>query len=106
MRWGYNSKEKDLKFIELSAFLIGGKMILHGREVEIQVDDIEPFVNEKYKGFKILWSGNIGFGEYTIYKQVGEDEWYADDEYMENPKEDRTFLKLLLDDFIKQVKVE
>ena len=106
MRWGYNSKEKDLKFIELSAFLIGGKMILHGREVEIQVDDIEPFVNEKYKGFKILWSGSIGFGEYTIYKQVGEDEWYADDEYMENPKEDRTFLKLLLDDFIKQVKAE
>ena len=57
-----SSKEKDLKFIELSAFLIGGKMILHGREVEIQVDDIEPFVNEKYKGFKILWSGSIGFG--------------------------------------------
>lgn len=57
-------------------------MILHGREVEIQVDDIEPFVNEKYKGFKILWSGNIGFGEYTIYKKVGEDEWYVDDEYI------------------------
>lgn len=81
-------------------------MILHGREVKIQVDDIKPFVNDTYIGFKILWSGSIGFGEYTIYKKVGEDKWYADDEYMENPKEDRTFLKLLLDDFIKQVSAE
>ena len=29
MRWGYNSKEKDLKFIELSAFLVGGSMNLY-----------------------------------------------------------------------------
>lgn len=79
---------------------------INGKEVEVYVDDIEPFVNEKYTGFKILWSGNIGFGEYTIYKKNGEEAWYADDEYMENPKEDRTFLKMLLDDFIKQVKVE
>ena len=106
MRWGYNSKEKDLKFIELSAFLIGGKMILHGREVEIQVEDIEPFVNEKYKGFKILWTGSIGFGEYTIYKKIGEDKWYVDDEYMENPKNDRAFLRILFEDFTKQLEAE
>jgi len=81
-------------------------MMLHGREVEVQVNDIEPFMNDEYVGFKILWSGSIGFGEYTIYKEVGKDEWYADDEYMENPKEDRAFLKILLDDFMKQVKVE
>ena len=81
-------------------------MILHGREIEVSVDDIEPFVNEQYVGFKILWSGSIGWGEYTIYKQVGEDEWYADDECMEDPKDDRDFLSLLFEDFIKQVKVE
>ena len=79
---------------------------INGTEVEVYVDDIKPFVNEKYIGFKILWSGNIGFGEYTIYKKAGEEEWYADDEYMENPREDRTFLKMLLDDFMKQVKPE
>ena len=78
-------------------------MILHGREVKIQVDDIEPFVNEKYKGFKILWSGSIGFGEYTIYKKVGEDKWYIDDEYMEDPENDRTFLRILFEDFTKQL---
>ena len=37
---------------------------------EIHVDDIEPFVNEVYSGFKILWSGNIGWGEYTLYKKI------------------------------------
>ena len=81
-------------------------MILHGREVEIYVDDIEPFVNEQYTGFKILWSGNIGWGEYTIYKKIGEDEWYADDEYMEDPLDDKEFLNLLFQDFAKQVKVK
>lgn len=81
-------------------------MILHGREIEVQVDDIKPFINDKYTGFKILWSGDIGWGEYTIYKETGTDIWYADDEYMENPKDDRAFLQILLDDFIKQVKPE
>jgi len=80
-------------------------MILHGREVEIEVEDIKPFVNEKYIGFKILWAGSIGWGEYTIYKKVGEDKWYADDEYMENPKNDRAFLRILFEDFMKQIEV-
>lgn len=81
-------------------------MILHGREVEIQVDDIKPFVNEKYSGFTILWSGNLGFGEYTIYKRIGEDKWYVDDEYMEDPENDRTFLRILFEDFAKQLEVK
>ena len=81
-------------------------MILHGREVKVQVDNIEPFINEKYSGFKILWSGDIGWGEYTLYKKAGEDEWYIDDEYMESPKNDRTFLKILFEDFAKQLEAE
>ena len=85
MRWGYNSTEKNREFIELSAFLIGGKMILHGREVKVQVDDIEPFVNEKYSGFKILWSGDIGWGEYTLYKkQKGQNVPLFDSNYFTN----------------------
>ena len=82
-------------------------MILHGREVEVHVDDIEPFVNDKYAGFKILWSGDIGWGEYTLYKKIGNDnEWFLDDEYMENPKGDKAFLKLLLNDFATQIEVK
>lgn len=79
-------------------------MILHGREVEVHVDDIEPFVNDEYVGFKILWSGSIGWGEYTVYKKDGE--WHIDDEYMENSEGDRTFLRILLEDFTKQLEVE
>lgn len=82
-------------------------MILHGREVEVHVDDIEPFVNEAYSGFRILWSGDIGWGEYTLYKKIGnDDEWFCDDEYMENPKGDKAFLKLLLNDFATQIEVK
>ena len=56
-------------------------MILHGREVEVHV--------------------------YTLYKKIGNDnEWFWDDECMENPKNDKTFLKLLFDDFAKQLEVE
>lgn len=78
-------------------------MILHGQEVKIQVDDIQPFDNDKYYGFKILWSGNIGWGEYTIYKIVGDNKWYIDDEYMENPRGDTSFLRLLLENFTEQI---
>ena len=82
-------------------------MILHGREVEVHVDDIEPFVNDKYIGFKILWSGNIGWGEYTLCKKMGNnDEWFWDDECMENPEGDKAFLKLLLNDFATQLEVK
>lgn len=77
---------------------------INGNEIEVGVDDIEPFVNEKYIGFKILWSGNIGFGEYTIYKVVGEEKWYADSEYMDTT-EDKEFLEILLKDFLKQLEV-
>lgn len=82
-------------------------MILHGREVEVHVDDIEPFTNELCTGFKILWSGDIGWGEYTLYKRTGNNnEWFWDDECMENPKGDKAFLKLLLNDFATQLEVK
>ena len=98
---------KAAVFIELNAFCVRRDyMILHGREVEIQVEDIKPFVNEKYSGFKILWTGSIGFGEYTLHKKAGEDEWYIDDEYMENPENDRSFLRLLFEDFTRQLEEE
>ena len=81
-------------------------MKICNKEVEIQVDDIEPFVNDVYTGFKILWSGNIGWGEYTIYKINGEDKWYADSEHMDNPKGEYIFLDMLLKDFMKQIEVK
>lgn len=82
-------------------------MILNGREVKVHVNDIVPFTNELWTGFKILWSGDIGWGEYTLYKKAGnDDEWFWDDECMEDSKNDKTFLKLLFDDFVKQLEVK
>lgn len=69
-------------------------MNLHGREIDIKVHDIEPFANDKYEGFKILWSGDIGWGEYTIYKQTGTSKWHADSEHMDR-KESKEFMKIL-----------
>ena len=78
-------------------------MILHGREVEVHVDNIEPFENDMWVGFRILWSGNIGFGEYTIYREPNTNKWYVDDEYMEDPHGNTSFLQILLNDFMKQL---
>ena len=60
-----------------------------------------------YSGFRILWSGDIGWGEYTLYKKIGNNnEWFWDDEHMENPEGDKAFLKLLLNDFATQIEVK
>ena len=79
-------------------------MILHGREVEIEVTDIEPFINDQYMGFKILWCGSIGWGEYTIYKHVGENKWYGDSEHMDKGDE-KDFLELLIQQLPKLIEV-
>ena len=78
---------------------------LKKNEIKIHVDTIEPFINEQYIGFKIIWSGNIGWGEYTIYHAVNDNQWYADSECMDT-NEDKKFLNELLKDFMNQIKVE
>ena len=72
--------------------------MLNRKEVEVSVDDIIPFNNKDCKGFTIEWHGNIGWGQYRIYKdETGV--WHADSEYMDS-KDDMWFLKLLMADFI------
>lgn len=80
-------------------------MKLHGKEVDIEINDIIPFSNEQYKGFTIQWSGNIGWGEYTIYYDNIEGVWHADSECMDKG-DDKEFLTLLLNEFIKQVRID
>lgn len=67
--------------------------------------DIEPFVNEKYKGFVIKWDSDIGFGEYTIYQKIGTDEWHADSEHMDVCT-DKAFVKELMKQFIEKLNIE
>ena len=74
-------------------------------KVEVIVDDIEPFINDDYRGFKLLWYGNIGFGEYTIYQNVDDpNKWKADSEHMDKP-DDKWFIRKLFDNLIEQLEI-
>lgn len=72
--------------------------------IELDAYDIHPFVNEKFTGFVIRWDSDIGFGEYTIYKEVGSNEWHADSEHMDS-NEDKDFIKELMKLFIEKLDV-
>lgn len=78
---------------------------LESKKIEVKVDDIKPFINEKYIGFVIKWYGNIGWGEYTIYRAIDDDQWYADSECMDTT-EDKEFLTILLKDFMNKLEVQ
>ena len=73
-------------------------------EHELKLDKIEPFANAQFLGITFEWSGNIGWGEYSIYKKHGTDEWIADSEGMDKGK-DKDFLRELLKQFADKVKV-
>lgn len=74
-------------------------------EIHLQIDDLVPFVNEKYMGFIIEWSSDIGFGEYTVYRTYDSEEWKAESEHMDN-NEDKDFIKELMKLFIAKLDVE
>jgi hypothetical protein len=73
-------------------------------KINLDPYDIEPFENNSYKGFVIKWDSDIGFGEYTIYQKIGEDEWHADSEYMD-ANYDKSFIKELMKLFIEKLDV-
>ena len=72
--------------------------------INLDIHEVAPFINEKYSGFVITWSSDIGFGEYTIYKTTGSDEWKADSEHMDS-EEDRAFLNLLMKLFVQKLEI-
>lgn len=72
-------------------------------EINLSVRSMTPFSNEKFNGIRIEWDSDIGFGEYTIYRETGTDQWYADSECMdsgENKEFLRELLKLIADNVI------
>lgn len=71
-------------------------------EINLEVRDIEPFENNSYTGFTIKWDSDIEFGEYTIYKAIDSNEWFADSEYMDSNK-DKDFIKELMRLFIESL---
>jgi len=79
--------------------------VLELDKINLDAYDIEPFINEQYAGFVIKWDSDIGFGEYTIYKQRGSDEWFADSEYMDS-NSDKAFVSELMRLFIDKLTIE
>ena len=80
-------------------------MYLHGREVDVKIDEVKPFISEKFNGIAIKWYGDIGWGEYMLYRKEGDNKWYGNSEYMDS-KNDKVFLKLLLNEFVDKVEIE
>ena len=73
---------------------------------DLTIDGIHVFCNLKYAGLCIEWSANIGFGECRIFLDRSDEsgKWQADTESMSS-REDKTFLKMLLDKLADMVEV-
>ena len=73
-------------------------------KVNVKVTSILPFsyAESNTKGFVLMWEGNIGFGEYTIYTR--DNAWYGDSEAMDHG-DDKWFIKKLMESFIEQLEV-
>lgn len=69
-------------------------------DYKVKVDDVQIRDNV----IIIQWSGNIGFGEYTIWKGTPSGKLTADSECMDSG-EDKAFLELLLKDIVSQIEV-
>jgi len=97
-------------------------MSIDRSKVQVKVDGIAPYANDKYVGLKIYWSGNIGYGEYEIYSVPEHKEgmyencpeeiqdymytkWNGQSEYMDS-NDDKWFVKLLMDSLIEQMEID
>lgn len=74
-------------------------------EIHLQINDLIPFRNERCVGFMIQWCSDIGFGEYTVFKPNGSNEWQADSEHMDS-NEDKDFIKELMKLFVEKLNIE
>ena len=78
------------------------KRVIKSDEIHLAVDGVEAFSNDRFHGFVIAWSSDVGFGEYTVYRKKDSQEWLGDSEHMDcgNNKE---FLKELLRLFVEKI---
>lgn len=64
----------------------------------VKVDDIQGFSN----GFVLLWHGDKGLGEYTIYQEDGKIK--GDSEFMDRGDK-KTFLEQLFASIVEQIEI-
>jgi len=68
--------------------------------IHLSIEEVIPFNNDRHSGIIFKWSSDIGFGEYTIYKN--KDGWFADSENMDS-NNDKSFIKELMKLWIKDI---
>ena len=71
--------------------------------IHLQIDGIEGFYNDNHTGFIIQWCSDIGFGEYTLYRNIKDADFklYADSECMDKD-DDKEFVSELLKLLVKK----
>lgn len=74
-------------------------------KIHLKIYEVRPFEYTKSVGFTILWSSDIGFGEYTIYRMKDSQKWVADSEHMDI-NEDKAFVKELMRLFIEKLEIK
>ena len=69
------------------------------KKYNVKADEVEglPY------GFVIRWSGNIGFGEYTVH-QAANGSWIGESECMDRG-EDKSFLEHLFSSIVEQIEI-
>ena len=72
---------------------------------DIILDDVIVFSNDTYKGLCLQWHGNIGWGEYNLYKVNDEDGWHGDSDCLDD-NENKSFLIELMTQFINEIKID
>lgn len=72
------------------------------KEINLEITNIEPFINDRREGFIIQWSSKTGWGEYALYKEKGSNEWHADSECMDFAN-DKEFITKLMNCFIDKL---
>ena len=74
---------------------------------EVVIDSIQLEAGENENGTQVIvidWSSNIGWGQYTLYKNQDEQVWKGESETMDS-NERKEFLQILLNKFIESVEV-
>lgn len=81
------------------------KRVIKPEEIHLNIDSVRAFSNNRFSGFVIEWSSDIGFGEYTVYQKKDSPEWFGDSEHMDGG-DDKEFLKELLRLFVDKITIE
>ena len=74
-------------------------------QTDLQIEEVSPWRNEDYQGLDINWISSIGFGTYCLYRAIGEKEWHADSEAMDD-KDDKDFGRVLLGLWMDSIEID